>query len=151
MLANLNSRTAPLLLSLLVLLTLWAGGAFADDEKVWAALKRGGKVILLRHGHVDIQEGIGRLLPGNCAEEVNLSSRGLRFSRAVVRPPRYWRERDRKSSRETVRLPVDAARLKAREILNQLPQGGYMTVVEQWRQLPGGQIEFTMRRLRAAD
>jgi glucose/arabinose dehydrogenase len=29
--------------------------------------------------------------------------------------------------------------------------GGYMTIVEQWRQLPDGQIEFTMRRLRAAD
>jgi hypothetical protein len=63
----------------------------------------------------------------------------------------YRRERDRKSSRETFRLPVEAARLKAREILNQFPQGGYMTVVEQWRQLPDGQIEFTMRRLRVAD
>jgi hypothetical protein len=63
----------------------------------------------------------------------------------------YRRERDRKSSRETFRLPVEAARLKAREILNQSSQGGYMTVVEQWRQLPNGQIEFTMRRLRVAD
>ena len=71
------SRTAPLLISIMVLLALWVGRAFADDEKVWAALKQGGKVILLRHGHVDIREGIGRLSPGNCAEEVNLSSRGL--------------------------------------------------------------------------
>jgi hypothetical protein len=54
-------------------------------------------------------------------------------------------------SRDTFRLPVDMARVKAREILNQLPQGGYMTIVEQWRQLSDGQIEFTMRRLRAAD
>jgi hypothetical protein len=53
--------------------------------------------------------------------------------------------------RENFRLPVEAARSKAREILSQFPQGGYITVVEQWRQLPGGQIEFTMRRLRAAD
>jgi hypothetical protein len=53
--------------------------------------------------------------------------------------------------RETFRLPVEAARVKAREILGQLPHGGYMTIVEQWRQLPDGQIEFTMRRLRAAD
>jgi hypothetical protein len=51
--------------------------------------------------------------------------------------------------RETLRLPVEAARIKAREIIRQFPQGGYMTVVEQWRQLPDGQIEFTMRRLRA--
>jgi hypothetical protein len=49
---------------LLVLLTLLAARAFADDEKVWAALQQGGKVILLRHGHVDIREGIGRLHPG---------------------------------------------------------------------------------------
>jgi hypothetical protein len=54
-------------------------------------------------------------------------------------------------SRETFRLPVEAARVKAREILNQAPQGGHMTVVEQWRQLPDGQIEFIKRRLRAGD
>jgi hypothetical protein len=54
-------------------------------------------------------------------------------------------------NRETFRLPVEAARLKAREIQSQISLGGYMAVVEQWRQLPDGQIEFTMRRLRAAD
>ena len=52
---------------------------------------------------------------------------------------------------ETFTLPVEAARLKAREILNQFAHGGYMTIVEQWRQLPDGQIEFVMRRLRTAD
>jgi hypothetical protein len=44
-------------------------------------------------------------------------------------------------------LPIEAARLKAREILDQFPQAGYATVVENWRQLPDGQIEFTMRHL----
>ena len=83
MLTNLNSRKAPLLLSLLVLLTLWAGRAFAEDEKVWAALKQGGKVILLRHGHVDIREGMGRLSPGNCAQEVNLSARGVEQAKRI--------------------------------------------------------------------
>jgi hypothetical protein len=53
--------------------------------------------------------------------------------------------------RETFRLPVEAARVKAREILSQAPQGDHMTIVEQWRQLPDGQIELTMRRLRAGD
>ena len=53
--------------------------------------------------------------------------------------------------REIFTLPVEAARAKAREILNQAPQGGRLTIVEQWRQLPDGQIEFTMRRLRTAD
>lgn len=77
MLTNLNSRTPPLLLCLMVLLTLSAGRAFADDERVWAALKQGGKVVLLRHTHVVIREGIGHLAPGNCAAEVNLSRRGI--------------------------------------------------------------------------
>jgi hypothetical protein len=52
---------------------------------------------------------------------------------------------------ETFTLPLHAARLKAREILNGCPVGGYMTIVENWRQLPDGQIEFTMRRLPTAD
>jgi phosphohistidine phosphatase SixA len=82
MLTSSNSRTAPLLLCL-VLLTLSAGRAFADDEQVWAALGQGGKVILLRHAHVDIREGIGRHAPGNCAAEANLSSRGLEQARRI--------------------------------------------------------------------
>ncbi len=77
------SRTAPLLLFLVVLLTLSARCALADDEHVWAALKQGGKVILLRHTHVDIQEGIGRLAPGNCAAEVNLSTTGVEQAKRI--------------------------------------------------------------------
>ena len=53
--------------------------------------------------------------------------------------------------RETFRLPVEAARVKAREIISEFPHGGFMTIVEQWRQLPDGQIELTKRSLRAAD
>jgi hypothetical protein len=48
-------------------------------------------------------------------------------------------------------LPVEAARLKAREILNCPPQDGGTIVVEQWRQLPDGLIEFAARRLPATD
>jgi hypothetical protein len=44
-------------------------------------------------------------------------------------------------------LPLHAARLKARQILDEKAQDGYMMIVENWRQLPDGQIEFTMRRL----
>ncbi len=69
MLTKLNSQTVLAFLYLLVLLALMTGRTRADDEQVWAALKQGGKVILLRHTHVDIREGIGRLSPGNCAEE----------------------------------------------------------------------------------
>jgi phosphohistidine phosphatase SixA len=81
--SSLNSRTAPLLLCLAVLLTLSARCALADDEHVWAALKQGGKVILLRHTHVDIREGIGHLAPGNCVEEVNLSASGVEQAKRI--------------------------------------------------------------------
>jgi hypothetical protein len=49
------------------------------------------------------------------------------------------------------KLPIDAARRKAREILNQAPQGNYTPIVENWRQLPNGQIEFTLRHLPTTD
>jgi phosphohistidine phosphatase SixA len=78
-----NNRSAQLFFCLLVLLALAPGRASADDEQVWAALKQGGKVILLRHTHVDIREGIGHLAPGNCAEEVNLSARGINQAKRI--------------------------------------------------------------------
>ena len=53
--------------------------------------------------------------------------------------------------RETFTLPLDAARAKAREYLDRFPVGGYSTVVENWRTLENGSIEFTMRRLPTAD
>jgi hypothetical protein len=52
---------------------------------------------------------------------------------------------------ETFTLPLADARLKAREILNQSAQGGYFSIVENWRQLPDGQIEFTTRRVVVAN
>lgn len=55
------------------------------------------------------------------------------------------------SMRDTYTLPLNAARLKARQILNENPTGGYIAILENWRQLPDGQIEFTMRRLPTAD
>jgi hypothetical protein len=48
-------------------------------------------------------------------------------------------------------LPVDAARLKAREILGQVPQGGYLPIVENWRQLADGQVQLTIRHLPTTD
>ena len=83
MLTVLNSRTATLLLCLVCLLAISAGQAFGDDDQVWAALRQGGMVVLLRHTHVDMREGIGHLAPGNCAEEVNLSSRGVEQAKRI--------------------------------------------------------------------
>ena len=53
--------------------------------------------------------------------------------------------------RETFKLPREEARQKARDFLTRYPKGGYMSAVESWRELPGGEIEFTMRRLPSAD
>jgi len=65
------------------LLVVGSGHAAADDEPIWAALRQGGKVVLLRHAHVEIQEGIGHLAPGHCDEEVNLSPRGEKQARQI--------------------------------------------------------------------
>ena len=53
--------------------------------------------------------------------------------------------------RETHTLPREAARSKAREFLTRYPKAAYMSGVESWRELPDGDIEFTMRRLSSAD
>ena len=52
---------------------------------------------------------------------------------------------------QTFTLPVDAARCKAREIINQTPECGLTSVIEKWKQLPDGRIEFAIRRFPAAD
>jgi hypothetical protein len=52
---------------------------------------------------------------------------------------------------ETFTLPLEAARLKVRDIIRSIPQRGQQGIVERWRQLPDGQIEFTMRHLPIAE
>lgn len=76
MLTNLSSPRGPFLLFFVFWLMLSAGRSFASDEEVWAALKTGGMVVLMRHTQVNMREGMGHLAPGNCAEEVNLSPGG---------------------------------------------------------------------------
>ena len=53
--------------------------------------------------------------------------------------------------RETFTLPREAARTRARDFLTRFPKAAYMSSVESWRELPDGDIEFTMRRLPSAD
>jgi hypothetical protein len=55
------------------------------------------------------------------------------------------------ASRENFRLPLQEARIKARQFLNESSAGGYATIIENWRQLSDGQIEFAVRRLPTAD
>jgi hypothetical protein len=49
----------------------------------------------------------------------------------------------------TVTLPIAEARTKAREVINRASRDGITTVVENWRQRPDGQIEFTIRSFQA--
>ena len=53
--------------------------------------------------------------------------------------------------RETFVLPRTEARLKAREWFERWPKQAYWTAVESWVERPGDVIEFTIRRLPAAD
>jgi hypothetical protein len=48
-------------------------------------------------------------------------------------------------------LPIDEARSKVREIINQVSNSHFIPVVENWRQLSNGQIEFTVRTMRTSD
>jgi hypothetical protein len=52
---------------------------------------------------------------------------------------------------ETLTLPLEAARLKVRDILDREPTCGHPEAVEGWRQLADGKIEFTTRRWPAPD
>jgi hypothetical protein len=53
--------------------------------------------------------------------------------------------------RESFTLPRAAARARAQAFFARYPKAGYMSEVETWRELPDGDIEFTMRRLPSAD
>ncbi|MCO5065108.1 MAG: hypothetical protein M9924_11930 [Rhizobiaceae bacterium] len=53
--------------------------------------------------------------------------------------------------RETFVLPRSDARLKAREWFDRWPKQAYWTEIESWFERPDDVIEFTIRRLPAAD
>ena len=74
----------------------------------------------------------------------SLGERSRSFSRAKEIKSDGWR-------RETFALPRLEAREKAKEFFARFPKQAYMTEVETWRELEGGSIEFTMRRLPTAD
>jgi hypothetical protein len=72
-------------------------------------------------------------------------------NRMAARRPAVRRRQEDGYLRETFTLPRDKARVKARDYFARYPKAGYMSAVESWRELPGGDIEFTMRRLPSAD
>jgi hypothetical protein len=53
--------------------------------------------------------------------------------------------------RETFVLPRPAARVKAQEWFDRWPKQAYWTSIESWFERPDDVIEFTIRRLPAAD
>lgn len=69
----------------------------------------------------------------------------------LVRPRNLTNRLSAAKAPKKFTLPVDAARRKAREIINQLPQNRLIPVIENWRLLSDGQIEFTVRHLPIAD
>jgi len=69
----------------------------------------------------------------------------------AARAAKALREKRDGFRRETFALPREQAREKAREVFRRFPKPAYMTVIESWRELPDGRIEFTMRRLPTAD
>jgi hypothetical protein len=95
----------------------------------------------------EIISATGYIWGGGCVWSKNMANRPTNLADRLSNS----REPDQGFTRKTFTLPVEAARFKAREILSQFPQSGSITIVEHWRQLPDGQIEFTMRRLRTAD
>jgi len=70
-------------------------------------------------------------------------------ARLAIRRAR--RERADGFVRQTFVQPRDEARETARAFFGRYPKAAYMTEVEAWRELPDGEIEFTMRRLGTAD
>jgi hypothetical protein len=52
--------------------------------------------------------------------------------------------------RATFFLSRSEARRRAKQLFGEFPSGAYMTEIEAWRELPGGVIELTIKRLKDA-
>ena len=65
--------------------------------------------------------------------------------------PRDLADQMSEEQAQTFRLPLEAARSKAREIIDQHSQRGFTPVIDKWRQLPDGQIEFAVRHFPTAE
>lgn len=63
----------------------------------------------------------------------------------MVRPSDLAARVSAAQQQQQIRLPIEAARRKAREVIDQLSDNGLKSTVENWRQLPDGWIEFSIR------
>jgi hypothetical protein len=69
----------------------------------------------------------------------------------LVRPRDLADQMSAAQQLEIFTLPLDAARSKAREIIDRSPRSDFAPVIEKWRQLPDGQIEFAIRHFPIVD
>src|SRR6266404_8547885 len=82
-----------------------------------------------------------------CVRSCDMASRPRDLADRMARRRKF----DDGYLRETFSLPREKARAKARDFLARYPKAAYMSSVESWRELPDGDIDFTMRRLPSAD
>jgi hypothetical protein len=59
--------------------------------------------------------------------------------------PRDLAVRMAEADEQLIKLPLNAARRKAREIINQSSNNGQLAVIGNWRQVADGQIMFAVR------
>ena len=59
--------------------------------------------------------------------------------------PRDLAVRMAEADEQLIKLPLNAARHKAREIINQSCNNGRLAVIGNWRQVADGQIMFAVR------
>ena len=57
-------------------------------------------------------------------------------------------DRDSRFCRVNFKLPLEAARLRAKREFNFFPAESYLTEIEYWRELRDGLVEFSVKRLR---
>jgi hypothetical protein len=92
-------------------------------------------------------------LPSFNFDDPMLSTVGVHqsWSSDMLVRPRDLADRVAERHPLTITLPLEAARRKAREIINRSPHSGLAAVIEKWRQLPDGRIEFAIRHFPAED
>ncbi|MCP4615622.1 MAG: hypothetical protein GY844_04200 [Bradyrhizobium sp.] len=65
--------------------------------------------------------------------------------------PRDLADKIAHADEQLITLPLNAARRKAREIIEQSPRNGKLAVIGSWRQLADGKIEFAVRYFAAPE
>ena len=65
--------------------------------------------------------------------------------------PRDLADRMAHTDGQLITLPLNTARRRAREIIEQSPKNGRLAVIENWRQLADGKIEFAVRYFAATE